>query len=417
VRLTCTYSLQDDGSVELLPAPSWKSPNPKPVHLSPGDEALLWLAIARLANAPPEVQVAIVGGQREQDVSSARLVAALSMFARIGCIELDDSFILTTRRNPGDLPPLRKLHLEITHRCNFACRACYLGGSLKRPSEGAVEASAEEWGSVISVAAGLGCQFATVSGGEPFVRRDALVILRSLSDAGIISEINTNASCITSQLARELSQLRLFSVEVTLYGYDDLSANAYTQNGRSYSSPIRGICALRDAEVPFNVKYFATGSSLQKFEDARTELIKIGVEPKLIGQFVHGDIYEGNVRNARDVSVPLAKKPVVQQTDLPCYPSVNALAIEPDGRVRACPKLGLHFGNVFVDGLEEIWSSSRLNKFRDFWPVITRDRGYVQGARRTNLCLATEVLSTPGGLQGFRREWEAFAEETTACHP
>ena len=412
MRLTCTYSVQDDGAVWIVPEVLSGSTAPESLRLSPGPEASFWLAVAELAQSPPELQRAVLNPPAGQDQATGRIHAALSAFARMGLLRLEDSFVLEPWRDPEDIPPLRKLHLEITHRCNFACRACYVGTHLKRPGDPVTEATATEWAAVIDVAARLGCQFATVTGGEPFLRRDALSIVTKLSDTGIMTEINTNGSCITPRLARRLSMLRIYSVEVSLYGYSDISAQIYTDNARSYSAPLRGILALRDAGVPFNVKYFATNSSIERFEAARAALAEMGVEPRLVGRFIHGDIYKGDVRAAQDVSVPLPTVSGVQASELPCYPSVNALAIEPDGRIRACPKLGLHFGNVFVDGLDTIWRrSTRLKRFREFWPIFTQSRGYVKGATREQLCPAAEVLSTPGGFRVFRSEWEEFAGE------
>lgn len=421
MRLTCRYSVGEDGSVEIEPNPSWRSRRPYPFRLNAGPEASLWLAIAELAGAPLEIQRSVLTAAypSEDDRNQpASLYGALSTFARLGCLQVEDTFTFAARDNEFDTPPLRKLHLEITHRCNFACKACYLGSHLKRPGEETDEATTEQWCALIGTATRLGCEFATVTGGEPFVRRDALAIVRCLSDAGVLTEINTNGSCITPRLAKDLANLRIYSVEVSLYGHSDVNARVYTGNGRSYSTPVRGIQALGEAGVPHSVKYFATGSSYERFEAVQAALRPLGVEPRLVGRFIHGDIYAGDVANARAVTASLPDQLVIQQTDLPCYPSVNALAIEPDGRIRACPKLGIHFGNVFADGLETVWTrSTRLNSFRDFWPLALRKYGYVKGAEREHLCLATEVLSTRGGLQAFRREWEEFAGNDIPSSP
>jgi MoaA/NifB/PqqE/SkfB family radical SAM enzyme len=205
----------------------------------------------------------------------------------------------------------------------------------------------------------------------------------------------------------------MHSVEVSLYGSSDANAELYTTTKRSYSRCIRGIRALAAADVPFSVKYFATGTAMEEFKLAESELLQLGVRPRVVGRFIHGDIYEGDPSVAQEVSVLKDAPLVTQTTELPCYPSVNELSIEPDGMVRACPKLGVHFGNVFQEGLAEVWCRSpKLNGFRSFWPTVTRERGFTAGAQKKHLCPATEILSERGGLRRFKDEWQSF--EVTA---
>jgi MoaA/NifB/PqqE/SkfB family radical SAM enzyme len=409
MRMTCHYATRADGSIAVYPDMPSKHPDLNPLVLDAGPEAELWLLVAKLASASTADQRAILNAS-DSPGDHAKLFAALSAFARIGCIELEESFSLDGVQI-GHIPPLRKIHLEITHRCNFACSACYLGNHLKRAADtDPSEATTEQWLRVIEDAAALGCQFATLTGGEPFLRADAIELLRCFSRLGILCEINTNASCITPTLAKELGGIALRSVEVSLYGHDEQSARAYTDNAKSFSSTLRGIRALYDANVPFSVKYFATAHNVAGFDDVRTKLSELGVEPRLVGANIHGDIYIGDLRKARSASAGLPRKQAVQRSELPCYPSVNAIAIEPDGQIRACPKLGVHFGNVFQDGLDIIWrASSGLAKFREFWPQFTRSLGYKKGAIREQLCPAADVLSRVGGFEDFRTAWSNFA--------
>jgi MoaA/NifB/PqqE/SkfB family radical SAM enzyme len=411
--ITCQYSHREDGTVELI-----RDRDKEPIKLTlQGPEAELWLAVAELANYPEEVQRSVLSqpplSTDEDKAVGRRLLEAITTFARMGLLRLEGEFVLSPWTNIREIPPLRKMHMELTHRCNLACRACYLGSHLKRAGQTAVEGDTGAWLNLIQEASELGCRYATVTGGEPFLRPDTLAILSGLSEANISAEINTNGTCITPRVASQLSGLLIHSVEVSLYGGSDGNAELYTSTGRSYSRCVRGIRALAEADVPFSVKYFATGTSVEDYERAESELSKLGVKPRVVGRFIHGDIYAGDPSVAEEVSVLTEVSLVTQATDLPCYPSVNELSIEPDGTVRACPKLGVHFGNVFEEGLAEVWCRSpQLNSFRLFWPTVTRARGFTAGAQKKHLCPATEILSERGGLRNFRDQWQNF-EVTT----
>jgi len=88
------------------------------------------------------------------------------------------------------------------------------------------------------------------------------------------------------------------------------------------------------------------------------------------------------------------------------------LNIEPDGRIRACPKIGVHFGNVFQDGLKNVWHrSSDVDAFRSFWVDYCKQEGFVQGASHGSLCPASAMLSKPNGLSQFRSRWQSWQQE------
>ncbi len=409
-KLQCTYTRSDDGSYVLLPN-NWRHGlKHKPLTLY-GSEARIWENLLAFLNLTREAQRLLLQ-QLDRDIS-ARLIAVISNLAKAGYLEIDADFALDANVIP-QAPPLRKLHLEITHRCNFRCQACYIGPRLLAASRhDAIEGSTEQWFEVIRDAADLGCEYATVTGGEPFVRRDVLDILNELSVCGISIEINTNASCISPKIANALRSHLISSVEATVYGYDVDSAGTYTQLRTGYEATLRGIRLLVKHGIPVSVKYFATDKTLHGYQRVCDYLADMNVEVKLIGHQIHGDLFSGALPTINLQADLMDTGPVIQQTDLPCYPSVNALAVEPDGTIRACPKLAVQFGNVFEDGVEEVWlRSERIAAFRTFWVEYCRLAGYVRGGTK-GLCPASNVLSQSNGLVEFRQMWDSWLMSAT----
>jgi MoaA/NifB/PqqE/SkfB family radical SAM enzyme len=357
-----------------------------------------------MAELSHESQLSLLEGV-EREIR-ARVMAAITTLSRSGAVELDSDFMLDANEGLPVMPRLRKLHLELTHRCNFACKGCYLGAKLTPVSASqAREGTTEQWLRLIGEAATLGCVRATVTGGEPFIRRDILEILDALSERGITFEINTNGSCISENIARALKRMLISSVEITLYGHDADSVLAYTGARAGYTATLKGIHHLAEQGVPLSVKYFATAGATQGFEAMRAELEAIGVPVKLTGHTIHGDLFEGELpKDGMSANIP--QPLVTQERGLPCAPSINGLGIEPDGRIRACPKLTVHFGNAFEQGLEAVWQKSTdLRAFRAFWIEYCKSAGFVRGARLTSRCPAAHLLSKPNGLAEFRTAW------------
>ena len=81
--------------------------------------------------------------------------------------------------------PLSVLY-EVTHRCNLGCEHCYLSeGPVGRPRPTREELSLEEIRRILDQLAEAGTMFLTLSGGEVFLRRDALDIVAHARSRGL----------------------------------------------------------------------------------------------------------------------------------------------------------------------------------------------------------------------------------------
>ena len=109
--------------------------------------------------------------------------------------------------------PLRVM-FELTYRCNFYCRHCYVPQSYRDYSE----LKTKEAFSILDQLADIGCFYLGFTGGEPFTREDILDILWYAKKAGFEIIIYTNGSLIDEEIAKELSRLRPNKVDITLPG-------------------------------------------------------------------------------------------------------------------------------------------------------------------------------------------------------
>lgn len=119
---------------------------------------------------------------------------------------------------------------ELTSRCNFNCRMCYVHTENSRELE-EKELTADKWLSLASDARDMGMMFLLLTGGEPMLRKDFPEIYTELIKMGILVSINSNASLYNEELRELFNRYPPSRINVTLYGgseetYESLCRNA-----------------------------------------------------------------------------------------------------------------------------------------------------------------------------------------------
>lgn len=133
--------------------------------------------------------------------------------------------------NDGESPVVSYLHakakklgvpaavtFEITSRCNFECKMCYVHD---KTDCGKNELSAEQWLSLGRQARDSGALFLLLTGGEPLVRSDFEQIYTGLSEMGFVISINTNGSLLSGKTAELFKKLPPNRLNISLYGVSD----------------------------------------------------------------------------------------------------------------------------------------------------------------------------------------------------
>jgi len=107
---------------------------------------------------------------------------------------------------------------ELTMACNMRCKHC--GSSCSEPLPG--ELTTLEAFKFIDMCKDIGLKWISLSGGEPFVRKDLILLLRYLNRCGIPANIITNGWLITEETARELSYIHPVRVVISVDGPKDV---------------------------------------------------------------------------------------------------------------------------------------------------------------------------------------------------
>ena len=289
-----------------------------------------------------------------------------------------------------DLSAIEEFYFQwhITERCNRACKHCYQDGHGTAELEltdlltviDRMEEAVQKWGRKGTI---------SLTGGEPFIRRDDLhALMNRIDESEYLAyyDILTNGSLISEFEAQALAEHpRLRRVQVSLEGATAKTNDSIRGPG-SFESTISAIRLLRDAGIVVSI--MTTISRFNKSEIpalidlageegvttlALERLIPEGVGAGLSDQVLNSgelqELYKAVYQiatNGSRVRVLLYRplfallSPNDPTVGALCSAGNNALTIMPDGTVYPCRRLPIPIGNVLTDGFFKIWYGSEV---------------------------------------------------------
>ncbi len=378
--------------------------------------------------------------------------------SKLYCGQVEPSDALRYGREAGKLPS----HLlqfskdkkpvvvwNMTRRCNLKCVHCY---AHALEEEGKDDISTQDGKNIIDDLAGYGAPVMLFSGGEPLVRKDLVELASYATGKGMRAVISTNGTLITKEKAKELKEVGLSYVGISLDGMEEVHDHFRGVKG-SFRKALEGIAncqaeglkvgvrftinkrnaqevpgifnLLREREIPracfYHLVYSGRGSELIKEDLSHAEtrqlldmimdetraLFDDGMGKEILTVDNHADgiyLYERVKRED-----PERAKQVMELLQFNEGNSTGRgiACISWDGRVHADQFWRNHtFGNVLERPFSEIWDDPNielLHKLKDKKP-------HVKGR-----CAKCQYLSICGG--NFRARAEAYYDDVWAEDP
>lgn len=154
------------------------------------------------------------------------------------------------------------LEVELTRRCNLACRHCY---ARSGPDVRAPEPSAARLAGLFDEAARQGFQELSLTGGEVLARADFLEILDAGLEAGLGVRFVTNGTLVTQGLAACLAERPVRLVTVSL---DAIRPEVQDQirGPGSHERAMRGILTLAEAGLRVSIITAFSRTNLGEFD-------------------------------------------------------------------------------------------------------------------------------------------------------
>ena len=277
-------------------------------------------------------------------------------------------------RAARDLIPL-DVSLELTWRCNFRCRHCYIP-DFHAP-DGVSSARLLE---LLEELADMGTLNLTLTGGEPLLRRDWDVIARRARELGFQVTLLTNGSLVDDCAADTLAELAV-QVQISFHGSDPVVFDRVTGRTGSAARVLEGVERLRDRGVAVEL----TVPTSRLNPDGATGVPRLaddlGVEARVYTTIVaarDGNRAPLELRLPAPDAVRLAGGPGAEcyspdevaehpAGDGPmCAAGVRFANITAGGDVLACNILPGPAGNINHASFREIWERSpRLQRIRE----------------------------------------------------
>lgn len=378
--------------------------------------------------------------------------------SKLYCGQVEPSDALRYGRESGQLPS----HLlqfskdkkpvvvwNMTQRCNLKCVHCY---AHALDEKGVDDINTEKAKALIDDLAAYGSPVMLFSGGEPLVRADLPELAKYAVSKGMRAVISTNGTLITREKAKELKEVGLSYVGVSLDGGEEVHDHFRGVSG-SYKKALKGIehCQeeglkvglrftinkrnqqelpllfdlIRDLEIPricfYHLVYSGRGSDLIKEDldhqetraivdlimDKTRELHEQGHPKEVLTVDNHADGPYLWLRLLRE-----DKKRAEEVMELLQFNEGNNSGrgigcISWDGQVHADQFWRNHtFGNVLERPFSEIWTDPNIELLHKL-----KDKKQYVGGR----CAKCRFLNICGG--NFRARAEAYYDDIWAQDP
>ncbi len=157
---------------------------------------------------------------------------------------------------------------EITMGCNMRCKHC---GSI---CENALpdELSTEEAFKFIDMCVDIGIEWISISGGEPFTRRDLIEIVEYARKKGIMVNIITNGWLIDEDAAKRLGRLDCVRVLISLDGPKEV--HDFIRKPGAFERALKSYRILKSNKVELGCITTLTKKNINHLDELKETLIK-----------------------------------------------------------------------------------------------------------------------------------------------
>ncbi len=306
---------------------------------------------------------------------------------------------------------------EVTHRCNLGCQHCYLTeGPVGRPRPTQPELTLEDSRRILNQLAEAGALFLTLSGGEVFLRRDALEIVAHARSRGLSVTLFTTGTLLTPETATKLADLQPLSVEVSIYSARPEVHDRVTRIPGSHARSLRALRLLKDRGVVILIKSPLMSLNSGEYHGIVALAEELGAgygfDPMLVPRR-DGNMAPVNLSLDRQqlhayFSDPILAKEFFQPVKCLPQPGEEICAtgrrhclISPYGDLFPCMVYPVPAGNLREKSFHEIWSGSPILQ-----EIRTKTADDLRGGTGTAggfRCSALALIEDGDFLGPFRR--------------
>lgn len=229
------------------------------------------------------------------------------------------------------VPSLRYILLNITNKCNLACRHCYLCRA------GAVEITLKTFEKAASQFEDMGGLKLMISGGEPFLHSGFFTLMEILQSYELRVVVLSNGTLIDEKTARKLANY-VDEVQVSI---DGTASHDFIRGKGSYEKAMRGISNLKKYEIPVSIATMIHKYNAHEFG----EMQKLFLDLDVLSWSVDVPCVTGSLAKNRELILNAKKASLLlkygfgagaheSSGDYTC--GSHMCAVSPDGKVSKC---------------------------------------------------------------------------------
>jgi len=282
--------------------------------------------------------------------------------------------------------PLTSLYLYLSERCNLRCRHCWVAPHA--PDDRDEQAmDLDVLMKTIAAAKALGLGTVKLTGGEPFLRKDIIELMKFLHGEGLCIDIESNGTMIDRDMAIIIKECEVRQVSISLDGTKAAQHDKLRGIKGCHGKSVAALNYLRAEKINTQVIMSLYAENIQQIEPLAALCDDMGVPSfkinpvmptgrgeKVFQRRENVDIEE-LIRIDRWIEAELSSK---YQTDIyfcmpiglkslhavitnPIYEChiLNILGVLADGTISICgigqTETDLNMGNIAMDDLAEIW--------------------------------------------------------------
>ena len=155
---------------------------------------------------------------------------------------------------------------ELTPRCNFNCRMCYVHLPESEIERYGRELTGAEWIRLAEEAKEAGTTWLCITGGEPLMHPDFETIWRELTRMGFFITLQTNASLV-AKYKKLFTECPPRQCKITLYGANDDVYRSVCRTEKGFTRADAGIQMFREKEIPVELVSTVINQNLDDVEN------------------------------------------------------------------------------------------------------------------------------------------------------
>lgn len=145
--------------------------------------------------------------------------------------------------------------MELTYRCNFRCRMCYIRMTDEQAAPYGRLRTAEEWLDMARQMRDAGVLYLTLTGGECTIYPGFERLYEQLAKMGFRIGIMTNAGAYTNSIRDVFKKYPPIGADITLYGGSNETYEEITGDPRGFEKTVANIRFFQSIRVPVGLNF------------------------------------------------------------------------------------------------------------------------------------------------------------------